>query len=203
MSETAYVTPPSWLIHQLCYPDGSVRLKPLPKQPSYSHYSGRGFSYNRGWDDDRLPSYYRNRQVPTLGSVTIPAGNLKMTDYAFFVGCQAIGAQWRQCRFCLETYFNESTATVHKRAVDKQVPFSHARMLQWMGKLLCARGECICCGKPTSHRRWGYPICFTQQCLVDHFMLTSRPSFSQGWREAKHIIIDELTGPAEARVICR
>ena len=205
MSELEYKTPPSWLIHQLCYPDGSVRLKPLPQREyGYSrigHGSHSSFSYHNGWRgcDSRLPVHYR---APNNGAVVVQIGNLKMTDYAFFAGCNGTLATWRQCRYCGNTFFNDGPAALHKRTEDQQVRASHARLLQWMAKLLSARGDCVICGAPTRHRKWGYPVCFTQNC-IDAFMFTAKCTYTAHWLEAKHVVLDELAGPMEGRIVCR
>lgn len=138
----------------------------------------------------------RSARAPYL----LEEGNLPRSQYAFWRGAKLLSLRLAQCRFCGYNAYDESERARHL-AMAVRGGFSHAKLTQFTAKLLLARRECVICGEPGNHAKWGVPICPAQICL-DKFMFDA-PFISRIWTQAVSYIEQDLESPLEGRIFCR
>jgi hypothetical protein len=114
----------------------------------------------------------------------VQEGNLRDSEYRYFIGVVEPARFWSKCRFCLHLYDSRLQREVHNK--NTGCP----KNLEAVYKLMLAKSPVMCalCERQTQCQRWGIPLCW-QECqerwkfqnyLSHYFEKCKREALSKG-----------------------
>jgi hypothetical protein len=190
-SEFFVEEPPRWALRCIVGAHGTRSPKYIREVPVYAPTYGFAQDWVDGvWVDSsgaRTPTERQHRkqreakerQAGVLKQ--IPTGNLKGDDYRFFQGMAIPTGIRSNCRWCSVALWDKSERRHHNKKGETRCT-EHMKTL-FDFAVMQKVPVCFWCANPTTHRRWGFPLCLSYNCIYS-WMFTA-PSMAKGFMETR------------------